>query len=111
MRRQMLRIFPQLADVGIDHAWGGTLAITRTRMPSIGRLEGGLYYAQGYSGHGVALATLGGALIAEAIRGTLERFDVFARPAAAALPPGGTLLRWPTLALALEPTARCGDRL
>ena len=100
VRRQMLRIFPQLADVRIDHAWGGTLAITRSRMPSIGRLEGGLYYAQGYSGHGVALATLGGALVAEAIGGTLERFDVFAR-----LPqppfPGGTLLRWPTLALAL----------
>ena len=100
VRRCMLRIFPQLADVRIDHVWGGTLAITRSRMPSIGRLEGGLYYAQGYSGHGVALATLGGALIAEAISGTLERFDVFAR-----LPqppfPGGELLRWPTLSLAL----------
>ena len=100
VRRCMLRIFPQLADVRIDHVWGGTLAITRSRMPSIGRLEGGLYYGQGYSGHGVALATLGGALIAEAIAGTLERFDVFAR-----LPqppfPGGEFLRWPTLALAL----------
>ena len=100
VRRCMLRIFPQLADVRIDHVWGGTLAITRSRMPSIGRLEGGFYYAQGYSGHGVALATLGGALIAEAICGTLERFDVFAR-----LPqppfPGGAFLRWPTLALAL----------
>ena len=100
VRRCMLRIFPQLADVGIDHVWGGTLAITRSRMPSIGRLQGGLYYAQGYSGHGVALATLGGALVAEAIAGTLERFDVFAR-----LPqppfPGGRFLRWPTLALAL----------
>ena len=100
VRRCMLRIFPQLADVGIDHVWGGTLAITRSRMPSIGRLQGGLYYAQGYSGHGVALATLGGALVAEAICGTLERFDIFAR-----LPqppfPGGKYLRWPTLALAL----------
>ena len=100
VRRCMLRIFPQLADVGIDCAWGGTLAITRTRMPSIGRLQSGLYYGQGYSGHGVALATLSGALIAEAIAGTLERFDVFAR-----LPqppfPGGRFLRWPTLALAL----------
>ena len=100
VRRCMLRIFPQLADVRVDHAWGGTLAITRSRMPSIGRLRGGLYYGQGYSGHGVALATLGGALIAEAIAGTLERFDVFAK-----LPqppfPGGRFLRWPTLALAL----------
>ena len=100
VRRCMLRIFPQLADVRIDHAWGGTLAITRSRMPSIGRLEGGLYYAQGYSGHGVALATLGGALISEAISGTLERFDVFARLPQPSFP-GGTFLRWPTLALAL----------
>ena len=100
VRRCMLRIFPQLADVRVDHVWGGTLAITRSRMPSIGRLEGGLYYAQGYSGHGVALATLGGALIAEAICGTLERFDVFARLPQPSFP-GGTLLRWPTLALAL----------
>ena len=100
VRRRMLRIFPQLADVRIDHAWGGTLAITRTRMPSIGRMGGGLYFAQGFSGHGVAMATLAGALIAEAIAGTLERFDVFAR-----LPqppfPGGRAMRWPTLALAL----------
>ena len=100
VRRCMLRIFPQLADVHVNHVWGGTLAITRSRMPSIGRLGGGLYYGQGYSGHGVALATLGGALIAEAIAGTLERFDVFAR-----LPqppfPGSKFLRWPTLALAL----------
>lgn len=100
VRRHMLRIFPQLADLRIDHAWGGTLAITWTRMPCIGRLSGGLYYAHGYSGHGVALATLGGALVAEAICGTLERFDVFAR-----LPqrtfPGGRVMRWPTLALAL----------
>ena len=100
VRRCMLRIFPQLADVRIDHVWGGTLAITRTRMPSIGRLQGGLYYAQGYSGHGVALATLGGALIAEAIAGILERFDVFARLPQPSFP-GGRLLRWPTLALAL----------
>ena len=100
VRRCMLRIFPQLADVRIDHAWGGTLAITRTRMPSIGRLQGGLYYAQGYSGHGVALATLGGALIGEAIAGILERFDVFARLPQPSFP-GGRLLRWPTLALAL----------
>ena len=100
VRRYMLRIFPQLADVRIDHAWGGTLAITRSRMPGIGRLEGGLYYAQGYSGHGVALATLGGALVAEAIAGTLERFDVFARLPQSPFP-GGKSLRWPTLALAL----------
>ena len=100
VRRHMLRLFPQLAGARIDHAWGGTLAITRTRMPSIGRLEGDLYYAQGFSGHGVALTTLAGKLVAEALAGTLERFDAFAR-----LPqppfPGGVLLRRPLAAFGL----------
>lgn len=45
VRRHMLRIFPQLVDVRTDYCWGGTLAITRDRMPSIGRLAGGLCYA------------------------------------------------------------------
>jgi gamma-glutamylputrescine oxidase len=66
------------------------------RLPGFGRLEPEIYYAQGYSGQGVALASLAGKLIAEAVAGTTERFDVFAK-----LPqpefPGGTLLRWPGL--------------
>ena len=94
VRRQMLRIFPQLGPIPIDYAWGGTLAITMNRLPHLGRLAPNVYFAQGYSGHGISTATLAGQLMAEAIAGTAERFDVFAR-----LPPppfpGGTLLRWP----------------
>ncbi len=94
VRRQMLRIFPQLDNARIDYAWGGTLAITMNRLPHLGRLAPNVYFAQGYSGHGISTATLAGQLMAEAIAGTAERFDVFAR-----LPPppfpGGTLLRWP----------------
>lgn len=94
VRRQMLRIFPQLAPVPVDYAWGGTLAITMNRLPHLGRLAPDVYFAQGYSGHGISTATLAGQLLAEAIAGTAERFDVFAR-----LPPppfpGGTLFRWP----------------
>jgi gamma-glutamylputrescine oxidase len=96
VRRYMLRVFPQLADTPIDYAWGGTLAITMNRLPAFGRLAPNTFYAQGYSGQGVALASLAGKLIAEAVAGTAERFDVMAR-----LPqrdfPGGTLLRWPGL--------------
>ena len=99
-RRHMLRLFPQLAGARIDHAWGGTLAITRTRMPGVGRLAGDLYYAQGFSGHGVALTTLAGKLVAEAVAGTLERFDAFARLPQPAFP-GGALLRRPLVALGL----------
>jgi len=84
----------------IDYAWGGTLAVTVNRMPHFGRLDGNAFYAQGYSGHGVPIATLAGKLISEVISGTAERFDVMA-----ALPnptfPGGTLLRWPGLVLGM----------
>ena len=96
VRKYMLRVYPQLADARIDFAWGGTLAITRNRLPGFGRLGPGLFYAQGFSGHGVALTTLAGKLIAEAVAGSAERFDVFARLPQPSFP-GGTLLRWPGL--------------
>ena len=100
VRKYMLRVYPQLADTRIDYAWGGTLAITMSRLPTFGRLEGDVYYAQGYSGSGVALTSMGGKLIAEAIAGTAERFDVFARIPQRKFP-GGTLLRWPGLVLGM----------
>ena len=96
VRRTMLRVYPQLAETRVDYAWGGTLAITMNRLPAFGRLEPEIYYAQGFSGHGVALTSLAGKLIAEAIAGTAERFDVFARIPSPKFP-GGTLLRWPGL--------------
>ena len=96
VRRCMLRVFPQLADVKIDYAWGGTLAITRTRLPAYGRLDGDLYYAQGFSGQGVALTTLAGKVIAEAIGGAPERLDFLSEVPTPPFP-GGPLLRWPTL--------------
>ena len=96
VRRVMLRVYPQLAQTRIDYAWGGTLAITMNRLPVFGRLEPETFYAQGYSGHGVALSSLAGKLIAEAAAGTAERFDVFARVPSPQFP-GGTLLRWPGL--------------
>jgi gamma-glutamylputrescine oxidase len=96
VRKRMLLVYPQLADARIDHGWGGTLAITMSRLPCFGRLEPDVYYALGYSGHGVQMATLAGKLIAEAVAGTAERFDVMARIPSPQFP-GGTLLRWPGL--------------
>lgn len=100
VRRHMVKVFPQLADVRIDYAWGGTLAITRNRVPHFARLAPDMYVAHGYSGHGVALATLAGKLIAEAIAGSAERFEVMAGLKVPGFP-GGTLLRWPALALGM----------
>ena len=100
LRREMAKVFPELADVRFDHLWGGLVGITMERTPQFGRIGGTLYFAQGYSGNGVALSGLAGRIIAEAIAGSAERLDLFAR-----LPhttfPGGRLLRMPTLVLAM----------
>jgi gamma-glutamylputrescine oxidase len=69
-------------------------------MPHFGTRSGHVYFAHGYSGQGVALATLGGQLLAEAALGRRERFDVFARVPARPFP-GGRLLRKPLIAAAL----------
>ncbi len=100
MRRRMLRVFPQLQDVRMQYAWGGLVAITMNRAPHFGRIGGNIYYAQGFSGHGIAAGGLAGQLIAEAVRGDAERFDVFSRLPHADFP-GGRLLRTPALMLAM----------
>ncbi|MFN7004064.1 MAG: NAD(P)/FAD-dependent oxidoreductase [Roseinatronobacter sp.] len=100
VRKPMLEVFPQLKDAKIAYAWGGTLAITMTRLPCFARVAPNVISASGYSGHGVALATLAGQIMAETVAGQSERFDVMAR---AKLPsfPGGRALRSPLLALAM----------
>ncbi len=99
MDAKIARLFPVLEGVRIEYRWGGDVAITLDRAPDFGRLGANLYYAQGYSGHGMALAGLAGRLMAEAIAGQSERFDAFA-----AMPhrrfPGGPWLRTPLLVLA-----------
>jgi gamma-glutamylputrescine oxidase len=66
------------------------------RLPAFGRLDGDVFYAMGFSGQGLALTTLAGKLIAEAVAGQAERFDVMAQIPTPRFP-GGTLLRWPSL--------------
>lgn len=100
MTRRMRRVFPQLGDVGIEYVWGGYVDISLNRGPHWGRLTPNVYFAQGFSGHGVASTGLAGQVIAQAIRGQAERLDAFAR-----LPhrpfPGGRLLRTPLLVAAM----------
>jgi len=97
---RMRRVFPQLADVRLDYVWGGYVDITMNRAPDFGRIGGNLYYLQGFSGHGIAMAGMAGRLAAEAIGGQAERFDLFGRMTH--LPfPGGRFLRTPALVLAM----------
>ena len=99
-RARMLKVFPQLADVRIDYSWGGDVDITLNRAPNFGRLASNVYYLQGFSGHGIALTGIAGKLVAQAIAGSAERFDVFAKIPHANFP-GGAALRRPALVLAM----------
>lgn len=98
IRPKLETTFPQLKGIKFDYAWGGTFLLTLNRLPQFGRLNTNVYYAQGYSGHGVTCTHLAGRLIAEVIDGEGERFDAFA-----GLPhlpfPGGRLLRVPLTTL------------
>jgi gamma-glutamylputrescine oxidase len=96
VRKCMLQIYPELTDTRIDYGWGGTLAVTMNRLPDFGCLSAQVFYAHGYSGHGVPTATMAGKLLAEVISGSAERFDIMANIPIRAFP-GGTLLRWPGL--------------
>jgi gamma-glutamylputrescine oxidase len=100
MRKRMIKVFPSLADAKVAYAWGGYLDITMSRAPDFGRLAPNVFYLQGFSGHGVTLTGLAGKLVAEAVAGTAERFDVFTR-----IPhrdfPGGPVFRRPSLVLAM----------
>lgn len=100
VRKPMCQIFPHLADVRIDYAWGGTLGITMKRMPFLARVAPNILSGSGYSGHGVGTATHAGQLMAQAIQGETDGFDTMARVPAPAFP-GGAALRSPLLVMAM----------
>jgi gamma-glutamylputrescine oxidase len=100
MRRRLARVFPQVADVPFEYLWGGLIDISLNRAPHFGRLGDNVYFAQGFSGHGVAATGLAGRVIAEAIRGQAQRLDAFARVPHRPFP-GGRALRMPLLVAAM----------
>jgi len=108
IEKRLLKTFPQLGGVKMAYAWGGFVDITMNRAPDFGRLDqrtgdardAGIYYLQGFSGHGVALTGLAGRVVAEAINGDAGRFDTFARLRHRSFP-GGTWLRTPALVLGM----------
>jgi len=100
MGERMVAVFPQLAGVPIEYSWGGFVDITVNRAPDFGRIDPNIYYLQGFSGHGLALTGMAGRVAAEAIRGSADRFDLFARLRHRRFP-GGRALRTPALVLAM----------
>ena len=97
---QLLRLYPELRGIRIDYAWGGTIGVPLHRVPRLGRVAPNVLYAQGYSGHGVNVTHLAGEIMADAVAGTLERFDVFAGIESTRFP-GSHTLRKPLVALGI----------
>ncbi|NTE68229.1 FAD-binding oxidoreductase [Agrobacterium tumefaciens] len=100
VRKPMRKVYPHLKDVPFDYAWGGTLGITMSRLPYFRKHADNIISAGGYSGQGVALATLAGDIIAETIAGQAERFDVISAIPAHRFP-GGSMLQTPLLVAAM----------
>ncbi|MEE2774463.1 MAG: FAD-binding oxidoreductase [Pseudomonadota bacterium] len=96
----MVDIFPQLLESKIDYSWGGTLAVTMSRLPHFKRIRSNVYSASGYSGQGVAMATMAGRILSEVIQGESQKFDLLSTLPTPTFP-GGSCLRWPTMALGM----------
>jgi glycine/D-amino acid oxidase-like deaminating enzyme len=72
LRREMIQVYPQLKEVRVEYVWGGTLDFAFDRMTHVGEMDG-IYYALGYAGHGVAMATHMGKTVAESmLKGTIK---------------------------------------
>jgi gamma-glutamylputrescine oxidase len=72
LQADLLKVYPQLASVRVEHAWGGLMSYARHKMPQIGQLAPGLWFAQAFGGHGVAPTTVAGEWLAEAISGRAD---------------------------------------
>ena len=77
IRPRMLKVYPGLKDVRIEYEWGGKIGIVLNRAVTVGRINSNVFYCQGYSGHGVTGTHLMGEIMADAMSGTMERFDLF----------------------------------
>ena len=100
LQRRMLRVFPQLGAARIDFSWGGYVAITRNRAPHIGQLNHSGWFAQGFSGHGMALTGYAGGLLADALMGNSATIECFRKIPHKAFP-GGPALRTPALVVGM----------
>jgi glycine/D-amino acid oxidase-like deaminating enzyme len=79
MAPRMVELYPQLKDARIDYEWGGKISIVINRIPLLGRIDKNIFYSQGYSGHGINATHVAGEIVADAIGGTMEKFDMFER--------------------------------
>ena len=96
-KRQLDKVYPQLLNHKIEYIWGGLIAITVNRVPDIGMLNDNIYYAHGFSGHGVAFTGIAGKIISEGIvNGKTSELEAFEKIKHKNFP-GGRLFRMPLL--------------
>ncbi|SHM06366.1 NAD(P)/FAD-dependent oxidoreductase [Vreelandella subglaciescola] len=79
IRPRLEHTFPQLKGVKLDFQWQGMAGIVINRIPQLGKISDNVYYAQGYSGHGIATSHIVGEIMANAVSGSLEKFDTFSK--------------------------------
>ena len=77
MMADIRKVYPQLSDLKAEVAWPGTMGYAAHKMPQIGRLRPGVWYSQGYGGHGMATTTMGGELVSSAIAEGDDRWELF----------------------------------
>ena len=99
LKKRMLKIFPNLSNIGIEKVWSGTVGITLNRIPHFGLVDKNIFFVQGYSGHGVALTALAGKVMAEAINNESNRFEILSKIKHFNFP--GGVFRTPVLALGM----------
>ncbi len=100
VRRQIIDIYPALRDIGITHAWGGSVGITMPRKPFVRDVMPGVTSIGGFSGHGVMLSNFCGTLYAEAVTGQDDRLRLFKDLGIPPFP-GGRKFRKPLLLAAM----------
>lgn len=101
LRPKMEKVFPYLSDIKVEYEWGGNMGIGLNRIPQLGRVEPNIFYVQAYSGHGVAPTHLSGKILADAVFGRSDEFDLFSKVVHPAFP-GGPMFRQIGLALGMS---------
>jgi gamma-glutamylputrescine oxidase len=91
LRPAIERTFPVLKGVPIDFQWSCAMGIVVNRIPQLGKLSDNVWYCQGYSGHGIATSHIMGEVMANALTGSLEKFDTFAACSHIKVPLGDVL--------------------
>lgn len=78
LRKDMLKVYPQLAGAKAEYAWSGLMSYGRHKMPQLGKLPNGVWYGMGFGGHGVGPTSLAGEVLSAALMGELRKVEQFA---------------------------------